>query len=123
LLLNALEAMPRGGRLSISVHESFDWSHDHTDRKGVRLTIADTGCGIPRDYRDKILEPFFTTKPEKGNGLGLWILQGIISKHDGVMNFRSSDRASKSGTTISIFLYSHSGAQRKSQHSESEFAA
>jgi len=115
--------MPRGGRLSISVRESFDWTHDHTYRKGVRLTIADKGCGDTKHYRSKIFEPFFTTKPEKGTGLGLWILPGIILKHDGVMSLRSSDRAGKSGTTISIFLHSHSGAQRKSQHSESEFAA
>ncbi|HWY71258.1 MAG TPA: PAS domain S-box protein [Terriglobales bacterium] len=123
LLLNALEAMPTGGRLGVSVHESFDWTHDPSDRQGIRLTIADTGCGVPKDYRSKIFEPFFTTKPEKGNGLGLWILQGIISKHDGVMSFRSSDGAGKSGTTISVFLPSHSRAQRKSQHSQSEFAA
>jgi signal transduction histidine kinase len=123
LLLNALEAMPSGGRLSISVHESFDWTHDQSDRKGVRLTIADTGCGVPKHHRSKIFEPFFTTKPEKGTGLGLWILQSSISKHDGVMSLRSSDRAGKSGTTISVFLASHSRAQRKSQHSNSEFAA
>ena len=114
--------MPSGGRLSISVHESFDWTRNHGDRKGVRLTIADKGCGVPKHYRSKIFEPFFTTKPEKGTGLGLWILPGIILKHDGVMSLRSSDRAGKSGTTISVFMPSHSGVQRRSQHLESEFA-
>lgn len=107
LLLNALEAMPLGGGLSISVHDSFDWKHDRKQRDGVRLTIADTGCGIPKEHRWRIFEPFFTTKTEKGTGLGLWILQGIIAKHDGVMSLRSSDVEDKSGTIISIFLPSH----------------
>ena len=123
LLLNALEAMPGGGRLSISVDESFDWTHDHNHRKGVRLTIADTGCGIPKDHQARIFEPFFTTKIEKGTGLGLWILRGIISKHEGVMSLRSSDAKDKSGTVISIFLPSHAPALRKSKSPRVESAA
>jgi signal transduction histidine kinase len=119
LLLNATEAMPTGGRLSISVHESVDRTHNN-HRKGVRLTIADTGCGIPRENRTRIFEPFFTTKSEKGNGLGLWILQGIISKHDGVMCLRSSDTTNKSGTVISIFLPFHVREPRTSKPSETE---
>jgi PAS domain S-box-containing protein len=122
LLLNALEAMPGGGRLSISVHKAFDRTHDHNHRKGVRLTIADTGCGIPRDHRWRIFEPFFTTKPEKGNGLGLWILQGIISKHEGVMSLRSSDTKDKSGTVISVFL-PFARAHLTSKPSKAESAA
>src|SRR6185437_11543052 len=82
LLLNALEAMPHGGRLKVSVHDSSDWKRSDA-RYGVRLTIADTGCGIAREHRWRIFEPFFTTKSEKGTGLGLWILRGIIAKHDG----------------------------------------
>ena len=123
LLLNALDAMSDGGRLSISVHESFDWKHHHNHRQGVRLTIADTGCGIPRDHRWRIFEPFFTTKAEKGTGLGLWILQGIISKHEGIMSLRSSDTESKSGTVISIFLPFHSGAPRKPKRARVKSAA
>lgn len=105
LLLNALEAMPKGGRLGISVRESFEWKHPY--RKGVRLTVADSGCGIAKNNYLSIFEPFFTTKAEKGKGLGLWILQGIVSKHDGALSFRSSTTEGKSGTAISIFLPSH----------------
>lgn len=123
LLLNALEAMPRGGRLNISVHDSFDWTHHQNHRSGVRLSVADTGCGIPREYRWRIFEPFFTTKAEKGTGLGLWILQGIIAKHDGVMSLRSSDAEHKSGTVVSIFLPSHARVPRKSKPSKAEPAA
>ena len=108
LLRSSLEAMPGGGVLTVSVHASFDWTRRHNRRKGARLTIADSGCGVPKEYRKRILEPFFTTKTEKGNGLGLWVSQSIISKHDGVMSLRSSDTEGKSGTVISIFLPFHS---------------
>ncbi|HEX5234357.1 MAG TPA: HAMP domain-containing sensor histidine kinase [Silvibacterium sp.] len=107
LLLNALDAMPHGGRISLSMRESCDWSQR---RKGLRLTVGDTGYGIPKQYRRRILEPFFTTKSDKGTGLGLWILSGILAKHDGSMRVRSSDTPGRSGTAISIFLPYH--AQR-----------
>ena len=123
LLLNALEAMTGAGRLSISVHQSWDWTQDRRHRRGVRLTIADTGCGIPKGHRSRIFEPFFTTKLEKGTGLGLWILRGIISKHDGVMSLRSSDAKGKSGTVISIFLPSDARGVHKSKSPKIEAAA
>jgi signal transduction histidine kinase len=109
LLLNALEAMPGGGCLGVSVHESVDWIHHRRkgDRKGVRLTIADTGHGIPQGDRAMIFEPFFTTKTEPGTGLGLWILQGIVAKHEGAISVRSSNGKGRSGTVISIFFPSH----------------
>ncbi|HET7873477.1 MAG TPA: HAMP domain-containing sensor histidine kinase, partial [Terriglobales bacterium] len=88
-----------------------------------RLTIADTGCGIPKEHRWRVFEPFFTTKAEKGTGLGLWILQGIIAKHDGVMSLRSSDAGDKSGTVVSIFLPSHTRRPRTSKPSKAESAA
>jgi signal transduction histidine kinase len=109
LLLNSVEAMPGGGRLGVSVHESADWIHHRRkgDRKGVRLTIADSGNGIPRGDRALIFKPFFTTKTEPGTGLGLWILQGIVAKHEGAISVRSSNRKGQSGTVISIFFPSH----------------
>lgn len=123
LLLNALEAMPAGGHLRIAVHNSSDWKNDRRHRIGVRLTIADNGCGIPRSDRGRIFEPFFTTKPEKGTGLGLWVLQGIIAKHEGVMCLRSSDAKSRSGTVISIFLPSSGRARNESKLRTAESAA
>lgn len=120
LLLNALEAMPSGGRLGIAVHDSFDWQHHQADRCGVRLTISDTGCGIPKENRRRIFEPFFTTKTEKGTGLGLWILQGIVAKHDGVMSLRSSDAEGKSGTVVSIFLPSNAPQLRRPKPSSAD---
>jgi PAS domain S-box-containing protein len=100
LLLNALEAMPNGGKLQVSVRPHQDWRHGK--RKRVRLTIADSGSGISKENRSKIFEPFFTTKPEKGTGLGLWVVRGLVAKHDCSIRVRSSDRDGSSGTVISI---------------------
>lgn len=101
LLLNAIEATPHGGRLAVSLR----WSRDRADESqpGVaRLTIADTGSGIPRSQRPRLFEPFFTTKAEKGNGLGLWVVRGIVSKHEGSIRFRSSTSEQHRGTVFSI---------------------
>jgi signal transduction histidine kinase len=55
----------------------------------IRILIADTGTGIPKDLARTIFEPFVTTKGEKGTGLGLWIVKGIITNHNGRISVRS----------------------------------
>lgn len=100
LLLNALEATPRGGRLAVGVRVSRDWKNEKHD--GVRLTIADSGQGIPKDQLARIFDPFFTTKSERGTGLGLWVVQGVVAKHEGSLKFRSFTQEGKSGTVVSI---------------------
>jgi PAS domain S-box-containing protein len=99
LLLNALEATPQAGRLAVSVHRSQNWK---TGRSGVRLSIADSGCGMPKEHLSHVFEPFFTTKPEKGTGLGLWVVQGIVTKHEGKIIVRTTQRPGRSGTVVSI---------------------
>ena len=79
-------------------------------RPGVRLTIADTGSGIAKKDLSRIFEPFFTTKPEKGTGLGLWVVLGIVTTHEGSIRIRSRTGNSNSGTVISIVWPSHRGA-------------
>ena len=106
LLLNAVEAMPQGGSLSVAVRPSRSW---RSAVNGVRLTIADTGCGITARTQERIFEPFFTTKAEKGTGLGLWVVRGILSKHGATIQVRSSSKPSRSGTVISI-LYPATGS-------------
>ncbi|HTJ29515.1 MAG TPA: HAMP domain-containing sensor histidine kinase [Acidobacteriaceae bacterium] len=101
LLLNAVEATPRGGRLAVSLHRFRD-RKDHSGSEFARLTIADTGSGISKDQFSHIFEPFFTTKEEKGNGLGLWVVQGIVAKHEGGIRIRSSTKSGHRGTVISI---------------------
>ncbi|HZL67218.1 MAG TPA: CHASE3 domain-containing protein, partial [Candidatus Limnocylindrales bacterium] len=78
LVGNALDAMPNGGKLILHLRES-SLASDVT-RLGVRITILDTGAGIPPGVRKNLFAPFFTTKGEKGTGLGLWVSRGLIEK-------------------------------------------
>jgi signal transduction histidine kinase len=84
---NALDAMPEGGRMYLSVRASQAWYQPEVP--GVRITIADTGSGMTEAVRRRIFEPFFTTKEVTGTGLGLWISSEIISKHQGTVRVRS----------------------------------
>jgi two-component system, NtrC family, sensor kinase len=101
LISNAIQAMPEGGRLRINVRDAYDWT---ARRRGVAVSIIDTGLGIqPQDSR-KLFEPFFSTKSTKGTGLGLWISRGIIQKYDGRISFRSFRDARSCTTCFRVFL-------------------
>jgi two-component system, chemotaxis family, CheB/CheR fusion protein len=102
LLVNAMEAVSSGGSISVGIRKSFHWKN--AGSAGVRITVADSGVGIPSHNVIRIFEPFFTTKGEQGTGLGLWVANGIISRFGGSIHVRSSVRPDKSGTSFSIFL-------------------
>ena len=102
LLVNAVEAVPEGGAITIGVHRSFDY-HDPRIR-GVRIAIADRGVGIPAHHVDRIFDAFFTTKGAHGTGLGLWVANGILNRIGGSIRIRSSACPGKSGTCFSVFL-------------------
>ena len=68
------------------------------------LTVADTGCGMPREVLNRVFEPFFTTKGIGGTGLGLWISAEIVTRHHGTMRVRSSERKGASGSVFRVFL-------------------
>jgi PAS domain S-box-containing protein len=106
--VNARDAMPNGGRLRLEasnfrVDESFAKQHPQAKPGNyVRITVSDTGHGIPRSLRKKIFEPFFTTKgPEKGTGLGLATAVGIIRNHGG---FLTLDTEEGCGSSFHAFL-------------------
>jgi signal transduction histidine kinase len=81
LMLNAIDAMPEGGRLKVQLDAIGQW---------VRIRFEDTGCGIDDAMMDRIFDPFFSTKPiGKGTGLGLSICYGIIKEHNGTIGVRS----------------------------------
>ncbi len=106
LLLNAADAMPNGGKVCTRVSVAQEWTGQK--RHGLRVTIADNGCGIPRDYLPRVLEPFFTTKGKSGTGVGLSVVKATVQKHRGVLRVRSCTRFGRSGSVFSIFLPSTS---------------
>ena len=78
LVVNASDAMPGGGRLVVRTGEA--------GRERVWLSVEDAGQGVPAGIRDRIFEPFFTTKPgERGSGLGLSVVHGIVTQHGGTI--------------------------------------
>jgi signal transduction histidine kinase len=109
LIANAIDAMRQGGRLLVRAHDATEYSSNGIERKGLRITIADTGHGMSAEVRARIFEPFYTTKELNGTGLGLWISSGIVDRHNGRILLRSSDHPSHRGTIFCLFLpYSES---------------
>ncbi len=102
LVGNAIEAMSGGGRLILHARQSSLASDP--ERKGIRVTVLDNGPGIPPVVRKNLFAPFYTTKGEKGTGLGLWVSRGILEKHEGTIHVSSSTRAERRGTAFSVFL-------------------
>jgi PAS domain S-box-containing protein len=101
LCLNARDAMPDGGKLSISARNEAV-TVDAEIHKRVIIEVSDTGVGIPPDDLTKIFDTFFTTKePGKGTGLGLSTVRAIVEKHGGTASVRSELNR---GTTFTITL-------------------
>ena len=93
VILNAEDAMESGGTLTLSTR---------TEGRHIVVSFTDTGCGIPREDLDNVLQPFFTRKRSgKGTGLGLWITDSVIREHRGRLDIKSEVGK---GTTVSIHL-------------------
>jgi PAS domain S-box-containing protein len=103
LVANSLQAMPESGTLRVSLRRSSQWSAGGA-RPGIRVSVTDTGIGIPTKHRHKIFEPFFTTKAEKGTGLGLWVSRGIVQKLDGTICFRCAKWQGRTLTSFAVFI-------------------
>jgi PAS domain S-box-containing protein len=98
---NAVDAMKTGGRLMLGCREATEW---RTGRKGVRITVADTGRGMEPEALSRIFEPFFTTKGINGTGLGLWVTQDLVSKNFGTIRVRSSVNQDHHGSVFVLFF-------------------
>ncbi len=102
LLNNSIDAIAGGGTIRIRVSAHHKWDRKSWD--GVRVTIADSGHGIAPEDCTKLFEPFFTARKQVGTGLGLWISDGIVRRHNGSIRFKSCTISGKSGTTFSVSL-------------------
>jgi PAS domain S-box-containing protein len=102
LLANSLDACAIGSTIRIEASSALD--PRDLSRPGVRITIADTGFGIPAKHLESIFEPFFTTKKDTGTGLGLWVSRELVEKHGGSLRVRSRTSDPFCGTVFSIFL-------------------
>jgi PAS domain S-box-containing protein len=102
LIANAVDVLAaRGTKLVVHVRDSRDWSD--LSRKGVRVTIGDDSSGMSVETKANLFQPFFTTKGEKGTGVGLWVSRGIVEKHGGSIRLWSNTGAGH-GTCFSVFL-------------------
>jgi PAS domain S-box-containing protein len=109
LLANSLDACTNGSIVRIEANSAVD--PRDPSRPGVRITIADTGLGIPPQHLENIFEPFFTTKKDTGTGLGLWVSRELVKKHGGSLRVRSRTSDPLCGTVFSIFLPNQGGLQ------------
>jgi len=101
LILNAVDAMPAGGTLSIKTEME-------PEENNVLVSVSDTGMGMSKEVQRKVFDPFFTTKDAKGNGLGLSVVYGIVTRHGGEISVDSTEGV---GTTFTIRLPAPSGPQ------------
>lgn len=109
LVSNSIDAIQRSGKIRVRVSASHRRTGDAVP--GVRITVADSGSGIPPETLTRVFEPFFTTKRDVGTGLGLWICKNIVETHKGSIRGFSSIASDRSGTAFSVFLPQRSKEQ------------
>jgi signal transduction histidine kinase len=100
VILNAVQAMAEGGTITVSMADRPDGKRDDSIDV-VRVTIRDTGPGIPQDALQRVFDPFFTTK-ENGTGLGLSITYGIVHRHGGEIDITSRTDIPAHGTSVTV---------------------
>jgi PAS domain S-box-containing protein len=101
LLGNAIDAIGESGRIKIGIQDSMDWQ---SMTRRVAVTVADSGPGVPEQFREKIWEPFFTTKADTGTGLGLWLVEETVNKNGGSIRLRTATSPERHGTVFRLLL-------------------
>jgi len=99
LVTNAVQSSSENGKLTVRIKPASNNSHN-----GFSVEIEDRGAGIPVANREKIFQPFYSTKADTGTGLGLWVSKEIVERHGGEIRFVSNVGTQKHGTCFSVFL-------------------
>jgi two-component system, NtrC family, sensor kinase len=102
LISNAIEASEENGMLMLRIRSARNWSDQGVH--GIRISVADNGAGMSAEVRNRLGEPFFTTKGQNGTGLGLWVTRSILHRYGGSLQLRSSVAPLRHGTVFSMFL-------------------
>jgi PAS domain S-box-containing protein len=106
LISNSIDAMPEGGRLYLQTK---------VQEPNLQIRVGDTGYGIRSEYLDEVFKPFFTTKGERGLGVGLWVSRRIIEKLGGAIAVSSSTNPENHGTWFAVTLPLASSEKRDAQ--------
>ncbi len=100
VVANAIEASGQGGTIVVTIKNSSP----RDGEPGTVVQVEDTGPGVDPAVQKKLFQPFFTTKGEKGTGLGLWVSLGIVQKHGGTMELKNSTDRRMGGACVRIYL-------------------
>jgi two-component system NtrC family sensor kinase len=101
LMINAIQAMPQGGELRLITRDWWPDGKDGGQARGAMLVVQDSGAGLSPEVRERLFRPFFTTKND-GNGLGLWISQGLVERYGGGISADNREGASGASFTVRL---------------------
>ena len=107
LIGNAAEAVGKEGEVWLTIAPDPSRAPGRPDEvQGATVSVVDNGPGIPKEVLPQLFQPFFTTKGQKGTGLGLWVSRGIVTKHGGTIEIQSQTEPETHGTTVQVHLVS-----------------
>ena len=115
---NAFDAIKQGGKIVLRTRNAVDW---RTGRRGLRVTVADSGQGMDRGTLRRLFEPFFTTKGIHGTGLGLWVSADILNRHNATIRVRSRQGHDSGGSVFFTFFPVETKISPKQEASSAEF--